>query len=348
MDRSNRLAAAKRGGARAHHPRSHREVETQAGDRQAPRAGARAGAAGPQPGGSHAAQVQLQQLQPARHPELHRDAPRGINIQYDQQYRDVPYTVTLDGVPLEEALQQILSVNGFFYKVMNQRTILVAPDTPASHLKYDDMVMQVFYLSHADAQELSQVVNTMMRLQGQTAPAIYPGKTSNTLTVRAPAPHRRGRRTADPRARQAARRGRDRGPDPGGQPEPREGVWYQPQRLCHRAHVLAGGCAAQYTGAHAADAAAAVQPEHDLAGHQHRGLLSLGADDGAAVPRDRLAHEAAGKAAAARRGRAGAHAQPRRRDSCRVYCLRRCSGRRVREHSAILVYLSDRLASTSR
>ncbi len=112
----------------------------------------------------------------------------GINIQYDQQYRDVPYTVTLDGVPLEEALQQILSVNGFFYKVMNQRTILVAPDTPASHLKYDDMVMQVFYLSHADAQELSQVVNTMMRLQGQTAPAIYPGKTSNTLTVRAPAP----------------------------------------------------------------------------------------------------------------------------------------------------------------
>jgi general secretion pathway protein D len=111
----------------------------------------------------------------------------GINIQYDQQFRDVPYSVTLDGVTVEEALQQILSINGFFYKVLNPRTILIAPDTPASHLKYDEMVLQVFYLSHADAQELSQVVNTMMRLQGQTAPAIYPGKTSNTLTVRAPA-----------------------------------------------------------------------------------------------------------------------------------------------------------------
>jgi general secretion pathway protein D len=109
----------------------------------------------------------------------------GINIQYDQTYRDVPYTVTLDGVPLEEALQQILSVNGFFYKVLNPSTILIAPDTPAMHLKYDDIVMQVFYLSHADATELSQVVNTMMRLQGQAVPAIYPGKTSNTLTVRA-------------------------------------------------------------------------------------------------------------------------------------------------------------------
>jgi general secretion pathway protein D len=112
----------------------------------------------------------------------------GINIQYDSTYRDVAYTVTLDGVPLEEALQQILSVNGFFYKVLNQSTILVAPDTPAMHTKYDEMVMQVFYLSHADAQELSQVVNTMMRLQGQTVPAIFPGKTSNTLTVRATAP----------------------------------------------------------------------------------------------------------------------------------------------------------------
>jgi general secretion pathway protein D len=111
----------------------------------------------------------------------------GINIQYDQTYRDVPYTVTLDGVSLEEALQQILSVNGFFYKVLNPSTILVAPDTPAMHLKYDDIVMQVFYLSHADATELSQVVNTMMRLQGQAVPAIYPGKTSNTLTVRATA-----------------------------------------------------------------------------------------------------------------------------------------------------------------
>jgi general secretion pathway protein D len=111
----------------------------------------------------------------------------GINIQYDATYRDVPYSVTLDGVPLEEALQQILSVNGFFYKVLNPSTILVAPDTPPMHQKYDEMMLQVFYLSHADAQDLSQVVNTMMRVQGQAVPAIYPGKTSNTLTVRATA-----------------------------------------------------------------------------------------------------------------------------------------------------------------
>ncbi len=108
----------------------------------------------------------------------------GINIQYDATFQDRAYTVTLDGVSLEEALQQILSVNGLFYKVQSPNTIVVAPDNAAMHLKYDEMMMQVFYLSHADAQEVSQIVNTMMRLQGQTVPAIYPGKTSNTLTVR--------------------------------------------------------------------------------------------------------------------------------------------------------------------
>jgi general secretion pathway protein D len=111
----------------------------------------------------------------------------GINIQYDASYRDVPYTVTLDGVPLEEALQQILSVNGFFYKVLNPRTILVAPDTLPMHQKYDDLVVQVFYLSHSDATELSQAINQMLRVQGQAIPVVYPGKTSNTLTVRATA-----------------------------------------------------------------------------------------------------------------------------------------------------------------
>ena len=111
----------------------------------------------------------------------------GINIQFDAAYVDKAYTVTLDGIALEDALQQILSVNGFFYKVLNPTTIVIAQDNQAGHLKYDDLVMQVFYLSHADTQEVSQALNTMMRIQAQVAPAIYPNKTSNTIAVRATA-----------------------------------------------------------------------------------------------------------------------------------------------------------------
>jgi general secretion pathway protein D len=111
----------------------------------------------------------------------------GINVQFDQSYQDKPYTVTLDGIPLEQALQQILSINSLFYKVLNPSTIVVAPDTPANHQKYDDLVLQVFYLSHADTQEVAQALNTLLRIQAQFVPAISPNKTANTIAVRAPA-----------------------------------------------------------------------------------------------------------------------------------------------------------------
>ena len=62
--------------ARAHDPRPHREVAAAAGDRTHAAAGAHAGHSRPQPGRSHAAQDQLQQLEPARHPQLHRHDDR--------------------------------------------------------------------------------------------------------------------------------------------------------------------------------------------------------------------------------------------------------------------------------
>jgi general secretion pathway protein D len=113
----------------------------------------------------------------------------GINIQFDQQYfRDVPVTVSLENVTVEEALQQILSTHGHFYKVLNPTTIVVAQDNAQAHQKYDDLVVQTFYLSHADAQEVVQIINTVMRIPNMTVvPAMFPNKTSNSITVRATA-----------------------------------------------------------------------------------------------------------------------------------------------------------------
>src|SRR3954468_15661102 len=113
----------------------------------------------------------------------------GINITYDQQFVDKPYTVNLEGVTLEEALQQILSVNQYYYKVLNPRTIIVIPDQPAKHTQYDEIVVRVFYVSHADATELAQLVNSIMRIpQMPLPPMVMPNKAANTIRVRATAP----------------------------------------------------------------------------------------------------------------------------------------------------------------
>jgi Flp pilus assembly secretin CpaC len=97
--------------------------------------------------------------------------------------------VQLEGVTLNEALQQVMLSNQIFYKVLNERTIIIATDNTAKRQQYEEQVIKTFFISHADAVELAQLVNTVI-LAPQMAiqPRIAPNKTANTLTVRAAAP----------------------------------------------------------------------------------------------------------------------------------------------------------------
>jgi len=110
----------------------------------------------------------------------------GINITYDRDYQDRAYTVQLNGVTLEQALTQILSANQLFYKVINDRTIMVIADNPQKRANYEEQVIRTFYVSHADATELAQMINTIIRVPAMAVqPMIAPNKTSNTITIRA-------------------------------------------------------------------------------------------------------------------------------------------------------------------
>ncbi|MEW6323227.1 MAG: secretin N-terminal domain-containing protein, partial [Acidobacteriota bacterium] len=110
----------------------------------------------------------------------------GINVTYDRDFQDRTLTVRLDGVTLEQALQQIMVANGLFYKVLNERTILVALDTAQKRAQYEEQVIRTFYISHADATEVAQLLTGVIRVPGMAVqPTIVANKTSNTVTVRA-------------------------------------------------------------------------------------------------------------------------------------------------------------------
>ena len=112
----------------------------------------------------------------------------GINITYDPTFADHVYSVQLDNATLQEALNQIMQANQLFYKVMNPKTILVAPDNQQKHNQYDEQVIRTFFISHADATELAQTINTVIRVGGgQVAPQVTANKTANTITIRATA-----------------------------------------------------------------------------------------------------------------------------------------------------------------
>ncbi len=113
----------------------------------------------------------------------------GINVTYDREVADRAITIQLDQATLEQALNQIMTMNGLSYKVINDRSIFVFPDTAPKHAIYDEQVVRTFYISHADATELTQILSTIVRLPGiAVQPGIVANKTANTITVRATAP----------------------------------------------------------------------------------------------------------------------------------------------------------------
>jgi general secretion pathway protein D len=113
----------------------------------------------------------------------------GINITYEQGYVDKAYSIVLEDVTVEQALQQIMMANSLFYKVLNPKTILVIPDNAQNHAKYDELVVRVFYISHGDVAVIAQIINSMMRISTMAVqPTVLQNPAANTITVRATAP----------------------------------------------------------------------------------------------------------------------------------------------------------------
>ena len=113
----------------------------------------------------------------------------GINVTYDEAFEDQPYTVTLSGLPFEEALERILAANGLFHAVVNPTTIVVVPDTPAARAAHTPQVIRTFYVSHADVEELAGLLTAVVGgVDPSSPPQFFPNTSANSITVRATAP----------------------------------------------------------------------------------------------------------------------------------------------------------------
>jgi general secretion pathway protein D len=110
-----------------------------------------------------------------------------INITYDSTYQDRVYTVEMTDVTLEQALNQIVTSNQLFYKVLDPKTILIIPDNAQKRAQYEEQLVQNFFISHQDPLEVAQMLNQVIRPVGgqQLAPVIAANKTASVITVRA-------------------------------------------------------------------------------------------------------------------------------------------------------------------
>ncbi|MDQ3282238.1 MAG: hypothetical protein M3Q69_12585 [Acidobacteriota bacterium] len=103
----------------------------------------------------------------------------GINVLFDQGVKDDRITVELRDVTAQTALERVMQQANHFYKVLDEKTIIVIPDNPQARRDYEDLVIRTFYLSNGDAEQVTNVVRTMIEARN-----VFPLKALNAITIR--------------------------------------------------------------------------------------------------------------------------------------------------------------------
>ena len=93
--------------------------------------------------------------------------------------KDDRISIELKDVTAQEALERVMQAANHFYKVLDEHTIIVIPDNPQARRDYEDLVIRTFYLSNGDAEQVTNVVRTMIEARN-----VFPLKALNAITIR--------------------------------------------------------------------------------------------------------------------------------------------------------------------
>jgi len=89
----------------------------------------------------------------------------GINVIYDPQLKDDRFTIDLRGMTFQKALEVSMRQAGHFYKVLDEKTILIAQDTQQNRKEYEDLVIRTFFLSNGDMKDVLAMVRGVLDLR---------------------------------------------------------------------------------------------------------------------------------------------------------------------------------------
>jgi len=90
----------------------------------------------------------------------------GVNVLFDADFQDTRrYTLDLNQLTLDEALEYVSLVTKTYYKPLSRNTIFVTQDNPTKRRDYEEHVTRIFYLQNAyNNQELTEIVTAMRQV----------------------------------------------------------------------------------------------------------------------------------------------------------------------------------------
>ncbi len=103
----------------------------------------------------------------------------GFNVLFDPKLKDDRLAVELRDLTAEQSLEMVMQAAGHFYKVLDERSIIVAEDTPQNRREYEDLVIKTFFLSNADVKEVDKLLRSLIEARRLSA-----NEQLNAITLR--------------------------------------------------------------------------------------------------------------------------------------------------------------------
>lgn len=107
----------------------------------------------------------------------------GINIIFDEQFRDITYSIDLTDRTFEQAVRILCLATKNFFSIIDEQTIMIVPDQPAKRIQYELTAVKTFYLSNILAADIQGILAQLLRSQYK-APVIMIDKNLNSVTIR--------------------------------------------------------------------------------------------------------------------------------------------------------------------
>ena len=86
----------------------------------------------------------------------------GINVLFDPKMRDEQIAIELKQVTAQDALEILIRTVGHFYKVLDEHSIIIVPDTTQNRRTYTDLIIQTFFLSNSEVAEVMTMLRTLI------------------------------------------------------------------------------------------------------------------------------------------------------------------------------------------
>jgi len=111
----------------------------------------------------------------------------GINFLFDEQFRDLPVSIDLTDLTVEQAINSLCLTGRAFYRIIDERAAIIIPDNAQKRNQYEVNAIKTFYLSNINVQDVQSQLASILRTQFK-GPSIIVDKTRNSLTIRDTAP----------------------------------------------------------------------------------------------------------------------------------------------------------------